>query len=218
MFYRLLFVVVAFVFSLNSIHAKQNSPNSVSRKPVHILFLGDSLTRGHDVKLSQSYPSLIEVMFHERGKDHVKITNAANSGDTTAVALKVLKWQVKKSKVKPKILVLAYGANDGLRALDLKASKKNLEEVIKFSISKGIKVLLCGMKLPPNYGAKRSKDFEAMYIDLASKYPVSYLPFLLAGVAADRSANLADGIHPNAEGYARIAKLVFSKLNDIYKF
>jgi len=181
-------------------------------RPIHILFLGDSITAGLGVELENAYPALIADMFddmitmpEEKGT-RVRITNGSISGSTTAGALSRLKWFL---RAEPDILVLALGANDGLRGLSTQEMSQNLEKTIVLAQENGIRVILAGMEIPPNYGPAYSKAFREVFAFLADRYDLSFIPFLLKEVAGNPSLNQADGIHPNRAGHKIIAGTVF---------
>jgi acyl-CoA thioesterase-1 len=183
---------------------------------VDILFLGDSITAGLGVELENAYPALIADMFKERitdlpqeKKGQVRIINGSISGSTTAGALSRLKWFLRK---KPDILVLALGANDGLRGLSTQEMSQNLERTIVLAQEKGIRVILAGMEIPPNYGPAYSKAFREVFALLADRYDLAFIPFLLKDVAGNPLMNQADGIHPNRAGHRIIAVTVFPYL------
>lgn len=174
-----------------------------------ILFLGDSLTEGHNLSKEASYPSVIGKILTQKGHKDIKILNGGVSGSTTASGMSRLRWFL---KAKPNILVLALGANDGLRGTKLSETKKNLENIITKAQEKQMKVILCGMLLPTNYGEKYREEFSALYTSLAKKYKLKMVPFLLDGVAGNKDLNLPDGIHPNEKGYEIVAKNVLKVL------
>jgi acyl-CoA thioesterase-1 len=179
------------------------------KTPTKILFLGDSITAGLGVELENAYPAVINDMFNDLPEEkgiRVRITNGSISGSTTAGALSRLKWFL---KVKPDILVLALGANDGLRGLSTQEMSQNLERTIVLASQNGIRVILAGMQIPPNYGQAYSKAFREVFASLADRYDLSFIPFLLKEVAGDPSLNQADGIHPNRAGHTIIAETVF---------
>ncbi len=124
---------------------------SYARAEIKIIFLGDSLTEGFNLSKEEAYPYLIEKQLRSEGLKDLKCINAGISGSTSASGLSRLKWYLKEN---PSILILALGANDGLRGLDLKQTKKNLKDTIVEAKKTKIKVLLVGMKMPPNYGQK----------------------------------------------------------------
>jgi len=176
---------------------------------VHILFLGDSITAGLGVELENAYPAVINDMFNDLLEENgmqVRITNGSISGSTTAGALSRLKWFLRG---KPDILVLALGANDGLRGLSTLEMSQNLERTIILAMENDIRVILAGMEIPPNYGPAYSKAFREVFALLADKYDLSFIPFLLKGVAGNPFLNQADGIHPNRAGHKIIAAAVF---------
>ena len=171
-----------------------------------VLIIGDSLTAGLGVLPEQAYPSLLETMLIKSGKDGYRIINGGISGSTSAGAYSRLKWYL---KIKPDLVLLALGANDGLRGLPVAQMEKNLDKSISLAKEKGLKVILCGMEVPPNYGEKYTRDFRQVFPTLSVKHGITLLPFLLDGVAGHPELNQADGIHPNARGHEVIARLVF---------
>lgn len=176
-----------------------------------LVILGDSLTEGLGVAKSAAFPDLLEKKIKASGKDWTVI-NAGISGATSASGMSRLKWQLKS---KPDLVILALGANDGLRGVDVKSTEKNLSDTIELAQKEKIKVILAGMLLPPNYGAQYSKDFKAIYEHLAKKYSLQKIPFLLEGVAGDPKLNQADGIHPNEKGHKVIAENVFKAIKGL---
>lgn len=181
---------------------------SFSLQAQTILFLGDSLTEGYRLSKEESYPSLVEEKLKLK-HPKVKVINGGVSGATTASGLKRLDWYL---KAKPDIMVLALGANDGLRGLKIEQTSKNLSLVIEKAQERGMKVILAGMKMPTNYGEPYRTNFEKVFTDLARKYKIKLIPFLLEGVGGNPKLNLPDGIHPNAQGYEVVAKNVLAVL------
>ncbi|MBC8439112.1 MAG: arylesterase [Deltaproteobacteria bacterium] len=176
---------------------------------VKVVILGDSISAGLGVEPEQAFPFLVQDMLKQKGFDVVKIINGSISGSTTAGATSRLKWYLKS---KPDILVLALGANDGLRGLSIDLMTQNLEKSIILAKKNGIKVILAGMKIPPNYGAEYAKAFESSFVSLAQKHDLPFIEFLLKDVAGKAFLNQADGIHPNPEGHKIIATTVFDIL------
>ncbi len=177
-------------------------PESVSLPLV--IFLGDSLTAGFGVGEELAFPARVGERLAERGWS-IRLVNAGVSGDTTAAGVSRLDWLLAQQ---PDIVVLALGANDGLRGLSLAETERNLESIVERSRASGAEVLLVGMKLPPSYGAQYTDGFESLYPRLAERLGVDLVPFLLEGVAAVPELNLADGIHPNAPGHEALARTV----------
>jgi acyl-CoA thioesterase-1 len=165
-----------------------------------IIFLGDSLTAGFGLSEEQAFPFLVSARLEERGIP-ANIVNAGISGDTTG-GVSRLDWLLSQD---PEVVVVALGANDGLRGLSLAETESNLDAIIRRCLEAGARVLLVGMKIPPSYGDGYAREFEAIFGRLASRHGVSLMPFLLEGVAAVPGLNQPDGIHPNLEGQRRIA-------------
>jgi len=171
-----------------------------------ILFLGDSLTEGYGLQKQQAFPKIVENLIQTKLSKNIKVINGGVSGSTTTDALARLQWYLRK---KPSLIFIAIGANDGLRGLNLTQSKKNLQKIIENALASNAKVIISGMLIPPNYGAKYTQEFKNMYEDLAKKYSLKMMPFLLDGVAGEKAMNQTDGIHPNEKGHILIAKNVF---------
>lgn len=177
-----------------------------------VLCLGDSLTEGQGVAPEQAWPSVLERRLRTSGHPGARVVNAGISGSTSASAVSRLKWQL---RAQPDLLILALGANDGLRGVDLAATRRNLDEAITLARDAGVRVVLAGMQLPPNYGPAYTRDFRALFVELAKQHEIALIPFLLEGVAARPELNLADGIHPNARGYERVAENVLAVLQPL---
>ena len=173
-----------------------------------IVFLGDSLTAGLGLSTDQSYPSLIGKKLKDRGYDY-EVVNAGVSGDTSAGGLRRLDWSLEGDV---RALVVALGANDGLRGLPTSELKKNLAAVLDRAKARNIPVVLAGMEAPPNNGPDYTREFRSVYEELATQYEVRFVPFLLQGVAGNASLNQGDGIHPNARGAQMVADLVWAEL------
>ena len=173
---------------------------------IKILFLGDSITAGYGVAKEDAYPALLGQTLESLGIHHVEIINGSISGSTTASALSRLKWFQKAS---PDILVLALGANDGLRGLSVENMADNLGKAISFAKNNNMNVILGGMQIPPNYGPEYADAFKQVFTTLAEDHEIVLIPFLLEGVGGRSDMNQPDGIHPNREGHQQIAKTVF---------
>ena len=188
------------------------SIQTLAQSEYRIVILGDSLTDGYGLSKEQAFPAIVEKMFHEDGKKNVKIINAGISGSTSSSAKQRLNWFLKS---KPQMLAVALGANDGLRGLPIENLIQNLSETVESAQKAGIRVVLFGMKMPPNYGPKYQKDFEQAFVKVAQKYKIERLDFLLDGVATVKELNLEDRIHPNEKGHQVIAKNVYSFLKKL---
>lgn len=201
------FLFIALLLFSNYGLADSGKSSSSSFK---ILALGDSLTEGYGVQPAYSYPGQLQAKLDKLGKGH-KVINGGVSGSTTASGKSRLKWFL---RAKPKIMILALGANDGLRGLKLSESKKNLEDIILMAKEHNILVIMAGMQMPPNYGEDYRRQFKAMFLELATKYELAMIPFLLEGIAGVKSLNIEDGIHPNKAGYALMVDTIMKTLKD----
>lgn len=169
-----------------------------------VVFLGDSLTAGLGLGEADAYPALVGAALTATGTS-VRVVNAGVSGDTTAGGLRRVDWLLSQH---PAVVVIALGANDGLRGLSVSEMESNLRAIVSRSKAAGARVLLCGMLLPPNYGPEYARSFGAVFPRVAQDEGAALLPFLLDGVAGRPELNQADGIHPNADGQRRIAEVV----------
>jgi acyl-CoA thioesterase-1 len=176
-----------------------------------IVALGDSLTAGFGLAEPQSYPSLLQEKLRAAGYPH-RVVNAGVSGDTTAGGLARMDWLLQQPV---EIMIVALGANDGLRGVAPEAIRKNLAGIIEKARGYGVRVVLAGMRLPTNYGRDYIRRFEAVYPELAESYDVPFLPFLLKGVAMRPNLNQPDGIHPNAAGTRIVAGNVWEVLEPL---
>ncbi|MFQ5588212.1 MAG: arylesterase [Nitrospiria bacterium] len=170
-----------------------------------IVAFGDSLTAGLGVASDQTYPALLDKKLKALGHPY-KVINAGVSGETTAGGLRRVSWILKSE---PDVVILELGANDGLRGLSLLEMEKNLSGIIQKLQNRDVQVILAGMKIPPNYGARYTQAFAAIYPRLAARFDITLIPFFLEGVAAKPALNQADGIHPTAEGYAVITEQIW---------
>jgi acyl-CoA thioesterase-1 len=184
---------------------------SVDRDRPRVVVLGDSLTAGLGLAASESYPARLQTLADEAGYD-VEVVAMGVSGDTTAGGLRRLEWSLDGDV---RVVVVALGGNDGLRGLPVEQMKMNLGAVIDQTRERGARVLLAGMEAPPNFGPRYADDFRAVFRELANGYTLAFVPFLLEGVAGVPGLNQADGIHPNAEGAARVAAHVWSVLEPL---
>ena len=184
-----------------------------SKEKAVVLAFGDSLTAGYGVKDEESYPSKLQEKISSAGFPH-KVVNAGVSGDTTAGGVRRIRWLMKHE---PEIVILALGANDGLRGLSIDEMRKNLEVMITICREHNAQILLAGMKALPNYGEDYMRKFETVFPELAEKHDLIFLPFLLEGVAGEREYTQSDGLHPLASGYSIITDLVWQRLKPMLK-
>ena len=166
-----------------------------------VAFLGDSLAAGRGLAADEAFPAVLQRMFVERGRPF-RLVNAGLSGDKTGGGLARLDWLLRQ---KPDVVVIELGANDGLRGDPVATIEANLVELITRVRAAGATPLLLGMRMPPSHGGEYVRAFDAVFPRVAERTGVAFVPFLLEGVAGVRELNLADGIHPTAEGHRRIA-------------
>ncbi len=178
-----------------------------------LVIIGDSLTEGYGVAKESAFPALLEKKIQTVNPEW-KVVNSGVSGSTSASAVSRVKWIL---KTKPDMVMLALGANDGLRGVRVEATKKNLDEALKLLKDNNIPIILGGMYVPPNYGKKYGDDFKKMFLDLSKKYDTKFVPFILNKVAGKKNLNLPDGVHPNEEGYKIMAEEIFKQIKDLFK-
>jgi acyl-CoA thioesterase-1 len=184
------------------------TPAVTASRPMIVAF-GDSLTAGFGLTENESYPYLLQQRLNADGYDY-EVVNAGVSGDTSIGGAERVDWVLGQDGVQ--ILILELGANDLLRGMPVAQMRKNLETIIQKAKAKNIRVLLCGMLAPPTVGAEYQREYTEVFPDLAAKYKVAYLPFLLENVALKKELNQADGIHPNAEGEKIMTDNIYKEL------
>jgi acyl-CoA thioesterase I len=196
--FKIVLLVFALWLPLNA-HAAKN-----------ILVFGDSLSAGYGLAIDKSWVRLLqqELMRTQSG---FSVVNASISGETTAGGKQRIAGALKQFK--PRIVIVELGANDGLRGTPVRDMETNLDYIIKQSLRSGAKVLLLGMKLPPNYGEDYITQFADVYPRLAKKHGILVLPFLLEGVAADQFQ--ADNLHPTADAQQHIMLNVMQELKHL---
>lgn len=173
-----------------------------------IAAFGNSLTAGFGADPGQSYPDFLQKDLDQSGARY-HVVNCGVSGDTTTDGLERVQTVM---ALKPAIVILEFGGNDGLRGLPVETTRANLDQIIVALKKSGAKVVLAGMTLPPNYGPEYIHSFEAVYKDLAKKYRLALIPFLLRGVGGNPALMQRDGIHPTGEGNRTVAKNVMDVL------
>jgi len=194
----------------NTTSAEKSEAVKSEQQKKTILFFGNSITAGYQLDLSEAFPALIQERLDSLGLNY-RTVNAGLSGETTASGNSRVDWVLKNPV---DIFVLELGANDGLRGISLEEARKNLESIIEKVKAKypECKILLAGMMVPPNMGQDYSDNFQKIYTELAEKYEIPLIPFLLEGVAGNSELNLEDGIHPTPEGHKILAENVWKHL------
>ena len=169
-----------------------------------VVCLGDSLTAGPGLALSQTWPSFLQRRIDQEGLPH-QVINAGVSGDTTAAGLRRADWVLRR---RADVLVLALGANDGLRGLPLDDMERNLQGIIDKAraCNPDVRILLAGIEVPPNMGADHARRFREVFPRVAGRNRIPLWPFLLEGVANRPDLNMEDGLHPNEAGHRIIAE------------
>lgn len=179
-----------------------------------LLVLGDSLSAAFGIDTRSGWVSLLAERLAARGLD-LRVVNASISGDTTAGGLARLPPLLAEHR--PRVVVIELGGNDGLRGLPLPVVRDNLEGLIRASRDAGARVLLLGMRIPPNYGPRYTEAFHTLYADLAQRYEVPLVPFFLDGVAARPGLIQDDGIHPRAEAQPQLLDNVWPALEPLLR-
>ncbi|MBR9985821.1 MAG: arylesterase [Desulfosarcina sp.] len=171
-----------------------------------IVAVGDSLTAGLGVAEDQAYPAQLARRLQAGGYNY-QVINAGVSGETSSGALSRIEWVV--SSLRPDIVILETGANDGLRGLDTDLLKTNLDRLVSTLTANKIQVIVAGMLMLPNLGPEYTRAFSDIYPNIAEKYGVIFIPFFLEGVAGEAHLNQPDKMHPTADGYTRIVETVY---------
>ena len=176
-----------------------------------IVAFGDSLSAGYGAEPGKSFPDFLQKDLDAAGL-HWRVVNSGVSGNTTSDGLCRVNEVLKR---KPRITIVEFGGNDGLRGLPIDTTRANLDQIIQMLQAAGSKVVLAGMTLPPNYGPDYIQPFQQIYVELAAKYKVPRIPFLLEGVAVHPELMQQDRIHPTAEGNEIVAKTVLRYLKPL---
>jgi len=179
-----------------------------------ILVLGDSLTAGYELSVEQRWSTLLDARLSSEGLPW-RVVNAGVSGDTTAGGLTRLPELLETHH--PVLVILALGANDGLRGMPPAQIEARLRALIEAIQASGAEILLAGQKIPPNLGRRYTEAFEGLYPKLAQAYHLPSIPFLLEGAAGDPALTLPDGMHPNARGQEVVVETVYRALVRAFK-
>jgi acyl-CoA thioesterase I len=194
-------------------HPVTMSPTENSDERPVIVAFGNSLTAGAGVDPAQNYPSKLQVRIDASGYSY-RVVNSGVSGDTSSQGLNRIESIV---ALRPAIVIVELGANDGLRGLPPEATRKNLAAIINRLQSAGARVILAGMQMPPNYGPQYTGGFRALFQDLSKQHRTPLIPFFLEGVGGHGELNQDDGIHPTAEGYDIVVENVWKVLHPLLR-
>ncbi len=194
----------------------QDSPDAVPSRAattakLRIVALGDSLTSGHRLPSGDAYPAHLQRALADAGLPFTVLNHGVN-GDTSAGGVRRLEAALAEQ---PQILIVAFGANDGLRGVPVAQVRGNLARIIETAQARGVKVLLVGMEALPLYGWQYTIDFHNLFPALAAEYEVPLVPFMLNGVFGNPDLMAPDGVHPNAAGARIIAANVWSALQPL---
>jgi acyl-CoA thioesterase-1 len=196
------------VHSSSPVQTSQQPRSEAPDARPRVVVLGDSLTAGLGLPREAAFPTLLQERLDAAGLN-LQVVNAGVSGDTSAGGLRRLDWALEGDV---RILVVALGANDGLRGIPAEELQRNLSEIIERAKARNVLVILAGMEAPPNFGSAYTASFRAVYPALARQHDLPLIPFLLDGVAGIEALNQRDGIHPTAEGARKIADTVWKAL------
>ena len=202
--------------SQNNKNTSKKNDNSSTNKPIRtFIALGDSLTEGYQLNPQDAYPYLLEIRLNKDFPQYkTKIINSGISGSTTSSGVHRLK---KHLNLKPHAVLITLGSNDGLRGTPIDSIKKNLQDMIDLALTNNISVLLAGLKLPINYGTEYRESFEKIFKDLSKENTITYIPFLLKGVAGKPEFNLPDLIHPNEKGHTIMTQTLYPYFKNFYE-
>jgi acyl-CoA thioesterase-1 len=194
--------------------AKAAGPPAAEKQAMKtILFFGNSLTAGYGLEPDEAFPALIQHKIDSLGLPY-KVVNAGNSGETSSGGSNRIDWLLRQPV---DVFVLELGANDGLRGIPVKETRRNLQTIIDKVKAKypEAKMVLLGMEIPPNMGGAYAAEFRQQFRQLATENEMTFVPFLLEGVGGQRSLNQSDGIHPTAAGQKILASNVWQVLEGV---
>jgi acyl-CoA thioesterase-1 len=205
--YVFMFITCLFVFIGGCSDEQSDSEASQKQSEMMktIVAVGDSLTAAYGLDQSESYPALLEKKLQAAGYKY-RVVNGGVSGETSSGTLSRMEWIL---TLKPDIVILETGANDGLRGIDTQIVERNIREILQLLEGRDVIVLLAGMKMVWNLGPAYVSRFNSIYPKLTEEFDVLFFPFFLEGVATKSRLNLNDGIHPNAQGYQIITENIY---------
>ncbi|MBD8489670.1 arylesterase [Echinicola sp. CAU 1574] len=195
------------------VQKKEETQSNEKKSEKTILFFGDSMSAGYGVDQEEAFPALIQDKIDSLELDY-KVINGGLSGETSASGLSRIDWFLEDE---PTIFILELGGNDGLRGIQLSATKENLQAILDKVKNKypNTQLMLAGMQIPPNMGEDYTSEFKKIYPELAQNNDLILIPFLLEGVGGNPELNQPDGIHPTIEGHKIVAETVWKHLSPI---
>ena len=191
-------------------HLPVNAQNNTAQQK--LLVLGDSLSAAFSIDRNEGWVQLLQQRLTDKGYNY-KIVNASISGDTTQSGVSRLPLALNKHN--PAIVIVALGGNDGLRGLPLSLSQQNLQTIIERAKQNGSKVVLCGVRLPPNLGPIYNQKFQTMFKTLATRNNIAFVPKLMKNVSDHPELLQADGVHPTAKGQPIMLENVWTELKSL---
>ena len=179
-----------------------------------ILVFGDSLSAGYGIARQDAWPSLLETRLKDSGYSYA-VVNASISGETTAGGRSRLPEAIKQHQ--PKVVIIELGANDGLRGLPVASMRDNLQSMVKLSQQAGARVMLVGMRIPPNYGRDYTEKFAATFTELSKEHKTALVPFLFEGFAGKVDAFQPDRLHPTAATQPLMLDTIWKQLKPLLR-
>lgn len=210
----LLYLVLTTTVTSGSALATNSTVSNDNKTPATILVLGDSLSGAFGLDTNQGWVTLLQQHITSQGYNY-RVINASVSGDTTRNGLSRIEPALKTHH--PAIVIIALGANDGLRGLPFSEIENSLADIIERCREQGAQILLAGVRLPPNYGPVYNQKFAELYRRLADKYQLPLVPKMLDGVAENRALMQADGMHPIAEAQPQVMMNIWAGLKTLVK-
>jgi acyl-CoA thioesterase-1 len=211
-FFRSFLFVVAFGLLTESVPGATALAQGAGEADTALVVLGDSLSAAYGMEIGESWPSLLQQRLDENGHAY-RVFNSSITGETTQGGLTRLPRLLQRHA--PGIVIIELGGNDGLRGLPIEVTRANLAAMIELSQAVGARVVLAEMRIPPNYGRSYTEQFNGTYSELAARYGVVLLPFLLQDIALQPELMMDDGIHPTAEAQRLILEQVWSILEPL---
>lgn len=179
-----------------------------------IVVFGDSISAAYGIEVNKGWVAKLQQKLSQQKKPY-QVINASVSGETTSGGVSRLPQVLKQYQ--PQILILELGGNDGLRGQSPKLMQQNLQKMIQQAKKQNVKVVLLGMKIPPNYGKAYNQAFEKVFVDVAKIEQVPFVPFFLEGVGGNDDLMQSDGIHPNEKAQDKLLKNVWPIIEKVWK-